>query len=210
MVLAFVVTCWPLAARGQTPEATPEALSALEAELANCPMPVGSAIPESKEYFTPWGVGEPPVWLLGFSNPPESLRDEFPVTNGGLQYMGPAFIDTENGWGMKALWVLQGGWTAPVTIHGERIGDGTPLTFDVNYGAPPVETLQLDPAEPGIPVQHGDWREWPGTLYAQESGCYELSADWNGGSWNVTIPFLLPLDAEKLGVSLPPRAAPAS
>jgi len=136
------------------------------------------------------------------------LRDEFPVVDGGLQYMGPAFVDTENGWDMRALWVLQGGWTSPVTVRGERVGGGTPLTFDASYGQPPVETLVLNPENPGIPVQHGDWREWPSSLYAQTSGCYELSATWDGGGWSVTVPFLLPPDAYRLGILTPRRATP--
>lgn len=213
MLLLIVMACLPSIAVGRASEATPEGLSALEAELADCPMPTGNAIPDSEEYFTPWGVGSSPLWLLGFSNPPESLRDEFPVIDGGLQYMGPAFVDTGNGWGMRALWVLQGGWTSPVTIRGERIADGTPLTFDVKYGEPPVETLILYPDEPGIPVQHGDWREWPSMLFAQTSGCYELRATWDGGVWSVRIPFMLPPDAEQLGIlpvsSPSPEASPA-
>jgi hypothetical protein len=210
MLLSIMMTCLPSVAAGQASEATPTPLSAIEAELADCPMSTGNAIPESEEYFTPWGVGASPFWLLGFSNPPESLRDEFPVTDDGLRYVGPAFVDTNDGWGMKALWVLQGGWTSPVAIRGERIGGGIPLTFNVNYGEPPVETLHLNPAEPGIPVQHGDWREWPSSLYAQTSGCYELSATWDGGGWSVKIPFLLPPDAQQLGIPTPRWATPTA
>lgn len=192
-------------------EATPSTSSPLEAELSGCPMPVGYAIPDDPDYFTPWGVGTPPIWLLGFSNPPPSLQDEFPGP--GMPFTGPQFVDTDNGWGMKALWVLQGSWTTPVTIQGDRVGGGAPLAFDVQYGQPPVQELRLDPANPGIPVQHGYWREWPSMLFAPTSGCYELSATWDGGSWSVTIPFLLAPDADKFRIDTPryplPVASPA-
>lgn len=211
MLLSIVVSCLPSATAGHAIEATPITLSSLEAELADCPMPTGYAIPDSEQYFTPWGIGTPPIWLLGFSNPPPSFQDEFPGP--GMPFTGPQFVDTDNGWGMKALWVLQGSWTTPVTIRGERVGGRTPLTFDVNYGQPPVQELHLDPAHPGIPVQHGDWREWPSSLYAQTSGCYQLSASWDGGSWSVQIPFLLPPDADRMGIETPrypsPMASPA-
>ncbi|MGH2557649.1 MAG: hypothetical protein ACRDJH_01185 [Thermomicrobiales bacterium] len=179
-------------------EATPADLQAL---LATCPFSTGTEIPGAAGYFSEWGLGTAPVWLVGWGNPPEALRERYPGED--IRYVGPDFAGPRpHGWFKKALWVHDGGSSDPVTLRGSRVGDGTPLWFQPGQDEPTTE-LVLDPQHPGIPVQHGAFREWPSYLFFPATGCYELVAEWADGSWRVTIPFVEPEDA-------PHKATPTS
>ena len=121
-------------------------------------------------YFGP-AVGATPLWAIG----PLGAQP-FPVT-GPPEVTGP-------GTRVKVLWVLEPQQEASVTLRGSNLADGTPLWFEL-AGAPPATEAVFDPRAPGIPVQHGQWREWPSYLYAPVAGCYVLEARWPGGSWRL-------------------------
>lgn len=181
--------------------------AATEGALASCPMPTGSVIPAAAGYFTEWGLGAAPVWLIGWGNAPAALQPQYPTA--GVTSIGSNFVQTPYGWGMRAIWAIAGGWTEPVTLHGNRLEDGAPVWFGI-VGQEPTTSPVLDPANPGIPVQHGTWREWPSSMSFPATGCYELVAEWAGGSWRVQIPFVAPaatpLSPTAGGCVIEPRA----
>jgi hypothetical protein len=103
---------------------------------------------------------------------------------------------------MKALWIVEANGRGPITLHGSRVGGGRPLSFSIQQ-AEPATAAVLDPEHPAIPIQHGSWREFPSYLYFPETGCYELVAEWSGGSWRATIPFVAPEDVPAEATPLP-------
>jgi len=125
------------------------------------------------DYFGP-GIGGSPVWAIGFGGPQATL-----------------LVDSQDqmtslGRRRKVLWVIEPGHATPVTLHAASTSSGAPLWFEINGEQPSTPPL-LDPAKPAIPIQHGDWREFPSYLLIPAAGCYSLSAEWQGGRWTVTF-----------------------
>jgi len=178
--------------------ATPEGIAAL---LARCPGSAGTEIPGVTE-FSSVGLGELPVWLAGWGNPPATpAAGATEPTVPGLNFQPGAPYLAPYGWGHRALWVIEPGFTEPVALRGASLDDGTPVWF--NPGAPgddPTRAPVLDPRRPGIPLQHGDWTtsppalwaEFPSAMYFPRTGCYELVAEWEGGSWRAILPYVAP------------------
>jgi hypothetical protein len=85
--------------------------------------------------------------------------------------------------------LIEPGHEGPVTLRGVSTDDGSPVWFKIagQYILGPTPELVLDPQNPGIPVQHGQWKEWPSTFYIPRAGCYILEARWDGGSWRLAF-----------------------
>jgi hypothetical protein len=118
------------------------------------------------------GFGSAPVWAVSW------------FVNGPIFHVGsPSWVTyTKFGWTAKVLWVVQPGYLHHVTLHGGNLRTHTPLWFQIGMNAPSTAPT-LDPRKPGIPIQHGNWREFPSYLFIPRSGCYYLQATWPGGSW---------------------------
>lgn len=122
-------------------------------------------------------AGRSPVWGEGISTALHvpSNRGEYPS--------------------MKTMWVVGPNFAKPVTLTGRDLRGGTPLWFEIypSLGGPLPSTASvyttravLDPAAPNRGATDnstGHWNIWGIGLYVLKSGCYQLDATWDGGSW---------------------------
>ncbi len=151
---------------------------------ATCLPSAAVPIPGAAPYFADTGLGGPPVWLVGWG---PRLGAAAPVAKPGT--VDPT-APRPDGWPMKGLWVIDpASASGPIMISGVERATGLPLLIEFS-DHPPSATVVFYPTEPGIPIQHGDWREFPSLLIFPASGCYDLTASWQGGSWKVTVPFV--------------------
>lgn len=174
-VLLLLATACLLASCGGNPTPptrsvpTPPPAIALSPESASCHPPLPQIIDPS---FGP-AVGTAPLWAIG----PIGAQP-FPVTG------PPDVAGSEHK--VKVLWVVAPHQQDPIKLRGNNLADGTPLSFEFP-GTPPATEVVLYPQVPGIPVQHGQWKEWPSYLYVPVAGCYALEAQWPDGSWRLTF-----------------------
>jgi|GEM_PF-2057661 len=124
---------------------------------------------------------------------PKQVADYFGLVSGGSPLWGSidktmsfSSMKTQYGYLQKVLWVMEPANSTPVFLKGGSLADGTPLWFKLGSN-PPTSLAILLPESPGIPVQHGNWKEWPSYLYIPKSGYYFLQGDWNGGSWKINF-----------------------
>lgn len=195
-----------------TPIVSPESTLSPEAQslVQTCPMSTGTVIPDASPFFTPWGLGEAPVWLDGWGQPPKEVQDRYPSGSVpaimGADFAGP----TWQGWSTPARWIMDGRATEPVTIVGTRISDNALVWFSQETGHS-TTYLQLDPTQPVIPVQHGSFREWPTAITFPGTGCYEITATWRGGSWTERVLVYLPqTDSTPKSTPVYQQASPSS
>lgn len=116
------------------------------------------------------GIGGDPVWAIGFG-PAATLS------------LSPSDRYDDHGWLRKVLWLLRRSATDPVTVTGLRVDDRSPLLFEYQRPGPQETVLVLDPDAPH--GQHGDWYEYRGYFVVPSAGCYELTAAWPGGGWEL-------------------------
>jgi hypothetical protein len=132
--------------------------------------------PKPKEIasFVAPAVGQSPLWAVGPVGPEATL---------GLGRR------KEWGWRAKVLLMIEPRHEGPVTVRGASTDDGSPIWFETSgrYVHGPATKLVLDPQNPGIPIQHGQWKEWPSTFYIPKAGCYFLEVRWHGGSWRLAF-----------------------
>lgn len=187
---------------GTPAEATPSASSrSLEAILVSCRTTPATEIPGAEPYFAGFGLGRAPVWLVGWGGALEGT----PTSDaGGAATPMPVSLlvlsDVERlepyGWPMKALWVIAYGHDTPVQVEGCDCATNRRIWFQFG-GAEPEQRATLDPLNPGIPVQHGSWREFPSSVVFPETGCYEITATWGDGSWSARIPVFVETTEEE-------------
>lgn len=178
-----------------TPNASAQAASpvSLEELTAGCRTTSASRIPDASPYFIDFGLGQPPVWLVGWG-----AADEGTPAAGTGESGSPVplwVVEASNvervepyGWPMKALWVIAEGHDAPVDVTGCDCSNDAAVWFQLG-DAKPERRVTLDPSHPGIPVQHGGWREFPSYVIFPVTGCYEIEVTWEGGSWRARVPF---------------------
>lgn len=165
------------------------------ARFSNVATPVECAlapavhIPGTADYFADWGLGNAPIWAVAQGTPPSSgmsTPSPSPGTATPFALAGPS----PNGWRRKVLWVIEPGWTTAIDLSGVS-DNGDQIEF--GFGDQPITAHPvLDPAIPGIPIQHGNWAEFPSFVYFQVSGCYAITANWQGGSWTARLPVEVP------------------
>lgn len=190
---------------------TPDAIASL---LATCPMPNATEIPGSAAYFTEWGLGESPVWLVGWGIPPAPYQDDYPGPY--ASYLTPAFAGESargwpiNAWPIRALWAHNGTATGPFFLSGSRLGDGAPVWFETP-GEESGPTSALSTGLSDFPVRQGDFRTWPSDLFFPGTGCYELTAEWGNDRWSIQVPFVAPesefVAPDPADCTVPPRDA---
>jgi hypothetical protein len=143
-------------------------------KLGPPPSDCNGPTPREIASFVGPAVGESPLWAVGPVGPHATL---------GLGRR------KKWGWGQKVLLLIEPGHEGTVTVRGTSVDDGTPIWFKSSgrYVLGPTTKLVLDPQNPAIPIQHGQWKEWPSTFYIPRAGCYFLEARWSGGSWRLTF-----------------------
>jgi hypothetical protein len=125
-----------------------------------------------------WVAGQPPIWA-GFYARFDADTNAFHAMQAPRK---------KDGWRIKVLWVIEPGGSTPVTLSGRNLVTGAPLQFEIGVGSV-SESPVLDPRHPAIPIQDGNWKEFPSYLYFPSAGCYVLSASWSGGSWEMGFGF---------------------
>jgi hypothetical protein len=122
----------------------------------------------------PPGLGEDPVWLVGFSGPTASLVHLRPAQPRWLGWYQTLTLFVEKGY--ASTLVLQGG--------GQR--DGTPLWFGDENMSNIDNSVYIDLRHPAA-GQHflttGQWEFMPVNIFVPAAGCYFLQVNWSGGSW---------------------------
>lgn len=156
-----------------TGASTPE-LPKVTLKLGPPPRDCNGPTPKEVASFVGPAVGESPIWAVGPVGPHATIE------LGGR---------TKWGWRAKVLLMIEPRHEGTVTVRGTSADGGSPIWFKTSgrFVLGPTTELVLDPQNPGIPVQHGQWKEWPSTFYIPKAGCYFLEAQWDGGSWR--LPF---------------------
>jgi hypothetical protein len=113
-----------------------------------------------------WGPasGASPLWIIGF--------------DGQRATMQLARAKETDGYVAKVIFAVEPGFATSITVAGKNLADNTPIRFQVGSSAA-TPTLVLDPAHPAISGLHGQWVEWPTSLYLPRAGCYALTATWS-------------------------------
>jgi hypothetical protein len=145
----------------------------------------------------------PPDFGTGFAGAP-TVAGGAPVWQSGLgtggvlhlNRAGPAAYPAT-----KVLWLVGPNYPHLVTLSGHDVRSGAPLWFQV-YPSNRLATdnpdaltqyttrAMLDPSAPNRGSSDnstGHWNIWGIGMFALTAGCYELGADWGGGSWRTIL-----------------------
>jgi hypothetical protein len=159
------------------PSSTPP-ISAMEPVPSSCPAAssIGTAILGEMAYYADPAFGSPPVWMLGLGSDPTRHVVHF-VEN------YPPLLYTSNGWRWRILVVSAPGYTKGLTLSGEKISNGKTAALYMDAGSGLVAKLVLNASRP---IMRGlAWAEWPIYVYLPKADCYQLVAQWQGGSWSI-------------------------
>lgn len=152
------------------PTASPEPTATSPPAHSDCPPPATTV--ELSSAFAPVAGGSP-VWI-SFAFPAAIV----PIN---------VFDQTPYGLGLKRLWVVEAWYTGTVTVKARNVDDETPVKFLLGARGEPSTTVTLDTRNPGIPLQHEGFLEWPSMLYLSGPGCYMLEATWATGNWQINF-----------------------
>lgn len=169
----------PGTARASAPPRSSPATAGATPALAPPPTGCGGPQPQSVATFFGSAIGASPVWASRFVGPEATLHVGF---DGNLDQV----TRDERGWGVKVLLVVEPQQAAPMTIRVVERATGSPITIEVNARAP-AQVVVLDPKDPAIPVQHGEWKEFPSNWWIPRAGCYDLEITGPKGA--ARIPF---------------------
>lgn len=168
---------------------------------ANCPGTGYSTIPNANPFVGNIGTGGGELWIIGLAAGP-APGPSTPTPVPGTYVLGDSFAGpTEFGWFMKVRWVMPPQSPVIATVSGTNRDTGANLHFQLGDSTP-VTTLQLDPSTRRLSAQDQRWADFQSYVYFPETGCYEITASWEGGGWSVTIPFVAP-DPHGIPVSTP-------
>jgi hypothetical protein len=164
--------------------ATPALLTSTPPANALAPAPVrcpaqgtaSASLGQITYYATP-AYGISPVWMLGLYSEQQQRIVHFE------RY--PPLPYTAQGWRWRILMVSAPGYSGLVTLSGAQMGGAapTPLLMDAGSGLKPL--LTLNPLDPTTRGQR--WAEWPIYVFLPGPGCYQMSARWPGGNWQITF-----------------------
>jgi hypothetical protein len=174
--------------------ATPTSLDEL---LAICPADDSVPIPGAEGDFAPFGFGQAPVWLVGWGNrgpaTPTTGATAHPGTEGRWTASNRGKKIAGYGWPMKALWAVSDEFDGVVTVHGASTDGHTQLWIQIGAETP-VRRASFDLTASSLMEGRG-WRQYPSYVIFPATGCYELVAEWDGGSWRAQVSFLAPDDS---------------
>jgi hypothetical protein len=127
-------------------------------------------------YYAGPAFGSSPVWMLGLGSDPTRHVVHFIDTY-------PSLPDTANGWRWRILLVSAPGYTKDLTLSGKEAGGGKNAALYMDVGNGLAAGLTLNASQP---IMRGlAWSEWPIYIYLPRAGCYQLGAQWQGGSWSI-------------------------
>lgn len=106
--------------------------------------------------------------------------------------------DPDGYYATKVMWVVGPNYAHPVTLSAHAVQGDAQLWFDVfppNGGPGASQDIYgtsavLDPGAPnrgGTDNSTGHWNIWGIGLIALSTGCYDLTATWDGGSWHTIL-----------------------
>jgi hypothetical protein len=155
-------------------------ISALKPVPSSCPATssIGTATATLGEmtYYADPAFGSPPVWMLGLNGDPTRHVVHF------VERYPPLFY-TPNGWRWRILVVSAPGYTDGLTLSGQETGGGTTAALYMDTGSGLTPKLVLNASRP---ITKGlAWAEWPIYVYLPKADCYQLNAQWQGGSWSI-------------------------
>src|SRR6185312_16165260 len=123
----------------------------------------------------PSAIGGRPLWITGFDGPGASLTHLKRAKQPGL------------GWYQQITLLLASNYPSAVEIRGADIHNNAPILFEsIPYDQSLTAFLMLDPADPSFSnhtIGDQSWIVMTTKLYVPASGCYSISAQWNGGNW---------------------------
>lgn len=128
-------------------------------------------------------AGGSPVWNLGLSAGARLQLESLAGTVTPFPYPST-----------KVMWIVGPSYHQPVTLSGHELSTGAPVWFDLSAvgsgpGAPMTQAA-LDPTNPNrgeTTNASGVWHIWGILLYFFSAGCYQITASWAGGSWQVVV-----------------------
>lgn len=130
-------------------------------------------------------VGRSPVWNLGLNTGASLQLESFAGTATPTPSPYPL---------TKVMWIVGPNYHQAVTLSGHELATGAPVWFDLSaVGSGPGNPMTmavLDPAQPNrgdTGNASGTWNIWGILLYFFSSGCYQITAAWAGGSWQVVV-----------------------
>lgn len=178
LLCALLAACAGIAQPQETssPTAIPEP-TVVESALVLGPAPQGCPPGPTPQEIAPYfggTIGGSPVWAIGFAGPEARV------------YVGDLVRWGAYGAYYKILWVVEPGYSDATTLRGGDLTEENPLWFQVGEEQPSTSPV-LDPQNPGIPIQHGEWIEFPSYLFIPQAGCYYLEAIFPEGSWRITF-----------------------
>ena len=129
-------------------------------------------------------VGRSPVWNLGLNTGASLALESSP----GQPVTPSPYPAT------KVMWIVGPSYHQPVTLSGHELATGAPVWFDLSAvgsgPGSPLTTAVLNPAAPNrgdTGTASGTWNIWGILIYFFSAGCYQITAAWTGGSWQVVV-----------------------
>ncbi|HEY1390541.1 MAG TPA: hypothetical protein VGF38_18540 [Ktedonobacterales bacterium] len=189
-------TALPTATATETPLPTPTPVlaptprpivGALGLPPTNCPSaePLDSITVADIENFTSSVplFGQSPVWAA-YLEPGHSLMTPPQPTPSPSATPGPSWPS------VQIFWVLGPNVHPRMTVRATNLRTGEVAWWAWStsaFGPQEAPLLTLDPALfPGIETEK--WLVFRTTLYILHADCYELEAQWSGGSWRAIFP----------------------
>jgi hypothetical protein len=182
--LPILLLLAPHTGYGQTTsDATPTLVVAVAAEMEPVPSNCGVlAEPLAIDPLIPQAIGTWPIWIA--------------LPNGGDEATGTLYLpnrhdqvnpNLEGWWATKVAWFIPINYRGDVHLQGVNITDQSPMYFEFNEEGP-LEVATINPEQPGGFVEELDrWAFFPSYVWVSKAGCYQLEADWEGGSWQQGI-----------------------
>jgi hypothetical protein len=129
-------------------------------------------------------AGSYPIWLLGFSDTPLSIK------------IRSNDKPSADGFSLKTLWIIDPHYTEPITIRSGSLTDNTALSFFMSTTSTSISpTNPTIKASQGLETQKGA-RDFPTTLTIPKPGCYFLETYSSTGQKLWRIEFRAALDLE--------------
>jgi hypothetical protein len=159
------------------PYSTPPS-GTLEPVPGSCPVApgIGTAVLGEMTYYAGPAFGTSPIWMLGLGSDATRHVVHFVESYPPLPY-------TSNGWRWRILLVSAPGYTKSLTLYGDETSGGKDAALYMDVGSGLAAKLSLNASQP---IMRGvAWAEWPIYVYLPRAGCYQLVAQWQGGSWSI-------------------------
>jgi hypothetical protein len=172
--LAFLCTCLLfLAAQLAQSQPVIEVAPEMGAAPTNCGILAESM---AIDPMIPHAIGTWPIWFavpnsLGIVDMPTQHYQKNP--------------ELEGWWSTKAAWFIDKDYVGEVHIEGFNVEDNSPMYVEFDEL---TTRSTINPETPGGFVDGlDDWAFFPSYVWVSKAGCYQIHAEWDGGSWEQII-----------------------